>query len=127
MENPPTQKEGSFIQKWRGELGFSMEIILEACDRTVMATQRGRLKYCDAILRSWHNEGVSTREDIARLDANHTADLARKRSKASVSSIDSKLRLNESSIRLGASQNRFAGFQQNTYDFVELEKKLLDN
>ena len=127
MENPPTQKEGSFIQKWRGELGFSMEIILEACDRTVMATQRGRLKYCDAILRSWHNEGVSTREDIARLDANHTADLARKRSKASVSSIDSKSRLNESSIRLGASQNRFAGFQQNTYDFVELEKKLLDN
>ena len=127
MENTPTQKEVSFIQKWRGELGFSMEIILEACDRTVMATQRGRLKYCDAILRSWHNERVSSREDIARLDANHTADLVKKRSKASVSSIDTKLRLSESSIRSGGNQNRFTGFQQNTYDFVELEKKLLDN
>ena len=127
MENPPTPKEGSFIQKWRRELGFSMEIILEACERTVLATQRGRLKYCDAILRSWHKENVSTREDIARLDADHTADLAKKRSKASVSSIDTKLRLGESSIRSGADQKRFIGFQQNTYDFVELEKKLLDN
>ena len=127
MENPPTQKEGSFIQKWRGELGFSMEIILEACDRTVMATQKGRLKYCDAILRSWHDKKVSSREDIARLDADFTADLAKKRSKASVSSIDTKLRLGESSIRSGANQNRFNSFQQNTYDFVELEKKLLDN
>ena len=100
---------------------------MEACDRTVLATQRNRLKYCDSILRSWHEKGVSTREDIARLDANHTADLAKKRSKASVSSIDTKLRLGESSIRSGADQKRFIGFQQNTYDFVELEKKLLDN
>ena len=127
MENSPTEKEGSFIKKWRGELGFSMEIILEACDRTVMATQKGRLKYCDAILRSWHDKKVETREDIARLDADFTADLAKKRSKASVSSIDTKLRLGESSIRSGGTQNRFNQFQQNTYDFVELEKKLLDN
>ena len=127
MENSPTEKEINFILKWRGELGFSMDIILEACDRTVMATQKGRLKYCDAILRSWHEKKVKTREDIAKLDANFTADLAKKRSKASVSSIDTKLRLSESSIRSGVSQNRFNQFQQNTYDFVELEKKLLDN
>ena len=125
MENSPTEKEGTFILKWRGELGFSMEIILEACDRTVMATQKNRLKYCDSILRSWHEKGVNTREDIARLDADFTADLAKK--KASVSSIDSKLRLSDSSNRPGGTQNRFNQFQQNTYDFVELEKKLLDN
>ena len=127
MENSPTEKEMNFINKWRGELGFSMDIILEACDRTVMATQKGRLKYCDAILRSWHEKKVKTREDIAKLDANFTADLAKKRSKASVSSIDTKLRLSESSIRSGVPQNRFNQFQQNTYDFAELEKKLLDN
>ena len=127
MENSPTEKEINFILKWRGELGFSMDIILEACDRTVMATQKGRLKYCDAILRSWHEKKVKTREDIAKLDANFTADLAKKRSKASVSSIDTKLRLSESSIRSGAPQNRFNQFQQSSYDFVELEKKLLDN
>ncbi|MCR5404190.1 MAG: DnaD domain protein [Butyrivibrio sp.] len=127
MENSPTEKEASFIKTWRGELGFSMEIILEACDRTVMATQRNRIRYCDKILRSWHENNVSTREDIARLDANFTADLAKKRSRASGTTIDTRLRSSESSIRLGVPQNRFNQFQQNTYDFAELEKKLLDN
>ncbi|WP_051688587.1 DnaD domain protein [Butyrivibrio sp. AE2032] len=127
MENSPTEKECTFINKWRKELGFSMDIIMEACDRTVMATQKNRLKYCDSILRSWHSEGVNSREDIARLDANFTADLAKKKKTASVSSIDSKLRLGGSSIRSDGTQNRFSQFQQNTYDFVELEKQLLDN
>jgi DNA replication protein DnaD len=103
-----------------------MEIILEACDRTVLATQKNRLRYCDGILKSWHESKVITREDIARLDASFTADLKQKRSKAS-NSIDNKERYGESSIRLGANQNRFNQFQQNTYDFAELEKRLLDN
>ena len=79
MENSPTEKEGTFISKWLGELGFTMEIILEACDRTVMAVQKNRLKYCDGILRSWHESKVVTREDIARLDASFTADLGKKK------------------------------------------------
>ncbi|SDA44192.1 DnaD and phage-associated domain-containing protein [Butyrivibrio sp. INlla18] len=127
MDNSPTEKEGNFISSWRGELGFSMDIIAEACDRTVMATQKNRLKYCDSILRSWHEKKVETREDIARLDADFTADLKKKRSMASVSSINSKLRSDESYIRQSGNQNRFNQFQQNTYNFAELEEKLLDN
>jgi DnaD/phage-associated family protein len=127
MENSPTEKEASFILKWRGELGFSMDIILEACDRTVMAVQKNRLKYCDSILRSWHESKVSSREDIARLDANYTADLAKAKSKASISSIDTRLRQGESSIRLSANQSRTTWAPQNTYNFAELEAKLLDN
>ena len=127
MENSPTDKEISFISKWSAELGFSMEIILEACDRTVMATQKNRLKYCDKILRSWHENNVSTREDIARLDAIFTADLNKKRSKASETSIDSSTRLDGSSIRPGVPRNRFTQIQENTYNFEELEKQLLDN
>jgi DnaD/phage-associated family protein len=127
MENAPTVKEGTFISAWKGELGFSMDIIMEACDRTVLATQKNRLKYCDGILRNWHECKVSTREDIARLDASHTADLRKKKEKASVSSIGYSDRPNESYIRKGGSQNRFNQFQQNTYNFAELEKQLLDN
>lgn len=126
MENNPTDKEVSYITKWRGELGFTMEIILEACDRTVLATQKNRLRYCDGILKSWHESKVVSREDIARLDASFTADLKQKRSKAS-GPIDNKGRLGESSIRLGGARNSFNQFEQNTYDFTELEKQLLDN
>jgi DNA replication protein DnaD len=92
-----------------------------------MATQRNRLKYCDSILRSWHESKVSSREDIARLDANYTADLAKAKSKASISSIDTRLRQGESSIRLSANQSRTTWAPQNTYNFAELEAKLLDN
>ena len=127
MENSPTEKEASFILKWRGEWGFPMDIILEACDRTVMATQKGRLKYCDSILRNWHDNKVTKREDIASLDAAFSAELSTKRAKASVSSIDTKLRGGESSIRSGGTRNRFNQFPQNTYDFDELERQLLDN
>ena len=127
MENAPTITEGSVISSWRGELGFTMDIIMEACERTVMATQKNRLKYCDGILRSWHKSKVSSREDIARLDAEHTADLRKKKAKASVASIDIKARSDESYIRLNGSQNRFNQYTQNTYDFAELEKQLLDN
>ncbi|WP_242952255.1 DnaD domain protein [Butyrivibrio sp. YAB3001] len=127
MENAPTVKEGTIISSWRGELGFKMDIIMEACDRTVMATQKNRLKYCDSILRSWHENKVSTREDIARLDATHTANLKSKAAVASISSINMKNRSGESYIRTSANQNRFNQFQQNTYNFAELEKQILDN
>ncbi|WP_051465008.1 DnaD domain protein [Butyrivibrio sp. FCS014] len=128
MENNPTDKETSFINRWRNELGFSMEIILEACDRTVLAVQKNRLKYCDGILQNWHKNKVVTREDIAGLDASHSADLAKKtKSRASVSSIDTKLRSGESSIRLGDNRNRFNQFEHNNVDMDELEKLLLDN
>ncbi len=127
MENSPTDREISFISKWSGELGFTMEIILEACDRTVMATQKNRLKYCDKILRSWHENNVSTKEDIARLDDLYTAELAKKKAAASKSSIDTNLRLDGSSIRPGVTRNRFTQIQENSYDFTELEKQLLDN
>ncbi|MBQ3795437.1 MAG: DnaD domain protein [Butyrivibrio sp.] len=129
MENAPTIKEGSFISAWKGELGFPMDIIMEACDRTVLATQKNRLKYCDGILRNWHESKVTTREDIARLDASHSADLRKKKEKASVSSIYTKDRLDESYIRQGGTRNRFTDFQQNTktINFAELEEQLLDN
>ena len=123
MENAPTLKEGSYISSWRGELGFSMDIIMEACDRTVMATQKNRIKYCDSILRNWFTNKVSTREDINKLDASFT----QKKAKASSKSIDMKERSDGSYIRSGAAQNRFTGFQQNTYNFAELEEQLLDN
>ncbi|MCR4903092.1 MAG: DnaD domain protein [Butyrivibrio sp.] len=114
MENAPTDKEVSYISRWQGEYSFSMPIIMEACDRTVMSTQRNRLKYCDSILRNWYENNVKTKSDITRLDANFSSNIARERNNKKVSSIDMK--------------NRFNQFQQSTaYDFDELEKQLLDN
>ena len=45
-----------------------MDIILEACKRTVMQTSKPSLNYTDRILTSWYNDSVKSLEDITALD-----------------------------------------------------------
>ena len=108
--NTPTNKELEFIQRWTNEYGFSNDIIIEACERTVLATDKHRFEYAEGILSSWKRENVSTKADISRLESLH------QRKKASSAKPGST-----------GNTNRFNQFTQNTYDFAELEKELLSN
>lgn len=105
--NAPTNKELEFILKWTNEYGFDNDIILEACDRTVLATDKHRFEYADGILSNWKKEGVHRKADISTLD-NH-------------------YQKHKSAPAKVAAPNRFNQFTQNTYDFAELEKELLSN
>ena len=105
--NSPTAKEAEYITRWTGEYGFDMDIILEACERTVMATDRHRLEYAESILNSWHQENVRHKADIHKID-----ELYHRKKTASKP----------------AANNKFNNFsQQNSYDFDALEKELLSN
>ena len=105
----PTTKELEFIQRWINEYGFTNDIILEACDRTVLATDKHRFEYTEGILSSWKKEKVHHKSDIEALDQLH-------QQKAS----------SHPSATSGSS-NRFNQFTQNTYSYEELEKQLLSN
>ena len=107
--NQPTPKETEYIKRWYQIYGFTSDIILEACERTVMATDKHRFEYADKILNSWKTFGVHHKKDIAKADAAYAAT----QKKAPVSNMDSK--------------NKFNRFQQNDYDFDTLEKELLSN
>jgi DnaD/phage-associated family protein len=63
-----TLSEKKCIDKWLIEYGFKIEVILEACKRTVMQTNKPSLNYVDSILISWYNAKVKTLEDILLLD-----------------------------------------------------------
>lgn len=102
----PTVKEAEYITRWTGEYGFDMDVILEACERTVMATDRHRLEYAESILTHWHQQNVHHKSDIHRIDALYQ----RKKNTAKP-----------------ASGNKFNQFPQNSYDFDTLEKELLSN
>lgn len=104
----PTDKELEFIRRWHNEYGFTNDIIIEACERTVLATDKHRFEYAEGILSSWKREGVHHKTDIARLD-NH---YQQKQKQTVVKS---------------NTNNRFNQFTQTTYDFAELEKELLSN
>lgn len=104
----PTDPEIAFINKWSQEWGFSLEIILNACNRTVLSTDNHRFEYTDGILKKWHNAKVKSLSDIEAVEANHSP---KKPSKP----VSSK------------SGTGFNDFHQRTYDFKALEKALRSN
>ena len=65
--NPGTEEQ-KLMKKWFAEYGFSKEIVLEACGRTLIRTHEPSFPYADKILTEWHKAGVRTAEDIRRLD-----------------------------------------------------------
>ena len=69
----PVPDEVAFIEKWRKEYGFSMQLIQEACGRTVTATGKASFKYADSILKNWHENKVRGFDDIEKLDRKHNA------------------------------------------------------
>lgn len=104
----PTPREVEYINRWTKEYGFSNDIILEACERTVMATDKHRFEYADSILSSWKRQDVHRKADIHKID-----DLYQQKRRAAANK--------------AASVNKFNQFTQNDYDFDELERELLSN
>ena len=107
----PAPKEIEYMQRWQEEWAFSMEIIREACERTVLLTSRPSIRYADGILKSWHESGVKTKEGILALDASYA-------------SSKEKVRRRTPQVRPG-SAGRFGNFQQREYNYETLEQQLL--
>lgn len=106
----PTRAEADFAMKWWKEYGFTQDIIMEACERTVLATDRHRFEYADSILSRWHREQVHHRADITALDESHA-----------------KARAQKSVPKASAGSSVFNQFMHTDYDFEELEKEILSN
>ncbi len=64
----PGTEEQKLIRKWFGEYGFTSEIVLEACGRTLLRTHEPSFPYADRILADWKKAGVRTMDDVRRLD-----------------------------------------------------------
>jgi DnaD/phage-associated family protein len=109
--NAPTEMEASVINRWTDEYGFTSDIILKACERSVLATANNRLNYTDGILSSWNKSGVHNISDIEALDKAHT--------KKAITRMKSG--------NTPAYSNTFNQFEQRSYDYASLEKQLLGN
>ncbi len=104
----PAAAEQELMARWFGELGFSIDLVLEACRRTVLQTGQVSFEYADGILSKWRENGVASKADIERLDAKHRSE----QKKASARPAKS-------------SGNRFNNFSQREYDYSRLERQLL--
>lgn len=103
----PTEEEASYVHTWSKDMGFTDDIILEACRRSVSGTDKNRLQYADTILKNWQKDQVHTLKDVEKLDENF-----KKRKSTSNTSTS------------GYKKSNFHQFEQRNYDFDALEKKL---
>lgn len=103
--------EFAYIRKWTEEFGFTLDIILEAVNRTISATHQPSFEYADSILEKWKDKQVRSLQDIATLDI-----AFQKESTAKKSSFYQKT----------AAKN-LNNFERRTYDMDSLEERLLNS
>lgn len=107
----PITSEIQMMNHWISDYGFTMEIITEACMRTVAATGKANFNYADKILSKWKDKGVKHISDIQALDALHRQ-------------LQSE-RAEQKQSRKASASTKFNNFQQRDYDYTDLESKLL--
>ena len=111
-KNDPTNAELDYIERWYQQYGFEADVILEACRRTVLATDRNRFSYADKILSSWHTSGVHHSSDISRADASFQSQKKQTASRKAPGYV---------------ANNPFLQHQSSKVDYDALEKELLQN
>jgi len=61
-----TAKEKTYIKDWTSKWHVSEEMLKRAFEETVSKTQTPTLAYCNAILKSWHEAGIVSGDDVEK-------------------------------------------------------------
>lgn len=105
----PVEPELRFMEKWLTSYDFTLELVLEACRRTMERLHKPSFEYADQILQSWNKQKVHNIEDIKKLDQTHQKRVSKRAPAATVRATG------------------FSNFEQRNYDFDELERQLLQS
>lgn len=111
----PIPAETEYMERWLNQYGFPLEIITEACTRTIAQTGQPSFPYAEGILSKWKEEKVTALSDIEALDARH------KKDKKKETSSPSQARTPGAKT---SAPNRFNNFNQRNYDYKQLERDL---
>lgn len=105
------QSETEYVRKWMQTYHFPIELVLDACTRTIQATGTPSFRYADTILTNWHKQQVHTQEDIRALDLAY---------QAKTKSSEKPAPKAKKAITKGNN------FPQRAYDYDTLEQQLLN-
>lgn len=108
----PAKKEQEYINRWTGECAYPMELIEEACNRTVMKTETNRFSYANSILESWQNDNIRSIKELNDAEAARKSKFNAARQPAYA--VPKK------------SSGSFCNIEQHDYDFAELEAVALE-
>lgn len=107
----PVDVEITYMNKWLRDYGFSVELITEACSRTMAAIHQPSFEYADKILSTWQKHQVTSLSDLAALDQNRQ---------------NSRQKSEPAKQNRTSPNNRFHNFQERDYDFRKLEEQLIN-
>ena len=106
----PAPVEMEYMKKWLEEYHFALEVVLEACNRTIANTHKPDFKYTDSILKNWNANGVTNLADITHLD---------------ITFQQQKTSTRKTTVKT-PSKTRFNNFEGRSYDMKSLEQQLLN-
>ncbi len=116
----PGDMERGFLERWFSSYGFTREIVIEACNRTLSATNKPSFQYADKILEGWKKAGVRTMTEVKKQD-----ELYADRSKSGEFKNGKKPGTEggykqSQSFKGKSSQNQFQNFPQREIDYDAL-------
>ena len=115
----PAAPEQKLMDKWFRDYGFSREVVLEACSRTITAIHNPSFQYADKILSDWQKAGVRGLADIkaAREESGEAREKRLQKYDSGVSSA------RQGSGARKNSSNQFHNFKQRDTDYDALVLK----
>lgn len=116
----PAASEIAYIRKWSEEYGFALEVILEACDRTMNSIHQPSFDYTDSILKRWKDKNVRQLKDIDAVDADY-----RKAKERAKELAKERKRQQQTQKPVNSQNNKFNNFDGRSYDMNDLERRLV--
>ena len=111
----PAATEIAYIRRWNEEYGFALDIILEACNRTMSTIHQPSFSYTDTILKKWFDKKVHSLKDIHALDEEYLKGKEQKKKAASRANAQ----------KTAAKPNKFNNFDEREYNMSDLERRLV--
>lgn len=115
-----------YVRKWVERFGFTLDIIKEACARTVMSLGKADFRYANGILTVWHDAKVSTIADVLALDEQ----FRQKKVTDAMMGREAVARTNNrrsNEGRTAGANSKFHNFSEREYDYASLLKDVLSN
>lgn len=111
----PAETEYALLEKWYRSYGFTKELVLDACNRTMNAIHSPSFQYADRILTEWKEAGVRTMSDVDELDRK------RQEQKSKSGNAKQKTASSSSSPATGRkTANRFHNLEEHGYDYDKM-------
>lgn len=115
----PIKSEEEFMKKWLLDYKMPLDIINEACTRTILNTGKPSFNYTDSILEPWKNKGVKSLDDIKKIDEEFKNSINQK--VLNKQNRIEEFKKNKNNINY-STKNKFINYNQENIDYDMLRK-----